>query len=239
MRKEVTEEVVAKIETPVEVMKEAEIQHEVSLVEIKAKEMIITTNEEYEKAVEFGKQIKAQAKVVTDFFKPMKESAYQAHKTVCDREKKMLKPLREAEKILKKSITTYYQEQERKRVELEEKIRRQAEIERENKLNEAAILEELGKKEEAEVAFMDAQVIETVVANTTVVMDTPKTKGVSNTKDWEIESIDYEKVPVTFSGMEIRPVDEKAIMRLIRASKGSIQIPGVKYKETIKVSIRR
>lgn len=239
MSREATEEVVAKIETPVEVVQEAKIQEEVSLVEVQAKEMVISTDEEYEQAAEFGKQIKEKAKVVTDFFKPMKDSAHQAHKAICDREKTMLKPLQDAEKILKKSMTTYYQEKERKRQELEEKIRREAEAERERKLEEAAALEEAGKKEEAEAALMDAQVTETVAAKAMVVMDAPKAKGVSNSKDWEIESIDAEKVPINFAGMEIRPVDEKAIMRLIRASKGSIQIPGIRYKETVKVSIRR
>ena len=239
MSREVTEAVVAKVETPAEIVKEKAIQKEVSLVEIQAKEMVITSEEEYEKAAEFGKQIKEKAKVVTDFFKPMKDSAYQAHKAVCDREKTMLKPLQEAERILKKSMSAYYQEQERKRRKLEEKMRREAEAERERKLNEAAALEAAGKADEAEAALMDAQVVESVASRATVVMNVPKTKGVSNSKDWEIESIDHEKVPIMFSGMTIRPVDEKAVMRLIRASKGTIQIPGIRYKETIKVSIRR
>ena len=101
MSREATEAVVAKVETPAEIVKEKAIQKEVSLVELQTKEMVISSEEEYEKAAEFGKQIKEKAKVVTDFFKPMKDSAYQAHKAVCDREKTMLKPLQEAERILK------------------------------------------------------------------------------------------------------------------------------------------
>ena len=159
MSREATEAVVAKVETPAEIVKEKAIQKEVSLVEIQAKEMVISSEEEYEKAAEFGKQIKEKAKVVTDFFKPLKDSAYQAHKAVCDREKTMLKPLQEAEKILKKSMSAYYQEQERKRRELEEKMRREAEAERERKLNEAAALEEAGKADEAEAALMDSHVL--------------------------------------------------------------------------------
>ena len=85
---------------------------------------------------------------------------------------------------------------------------------------------------------MDAQITEAAATRATVVMDIPKTKGISNSKDWKIEGIDREKVPVNFAGVEIRPVDEKAIMRLIRASKGSIQIPGIRYRETIKMSFR-
>lgn len=239
MSKEVTESVVATVEVPVGKEKEEEIQQEASLVEIRAKEMVISTDAEYEQAAEFGRQIKTKAKVVTDFFKPMKDSAYQAHKAVCDREKTMLKPLQEAEKILKKSMSGYFQEKERKRKELEMKLQREAEAERERMLNEAAALEAEGKTEEAEDVLMDAQLTESVATQATVIMDVPRAKGVSSGKDWEIETIDHEKVPVNFSGVEIRPVDEKAIMRLIRASKGSIKIPGIKYKETIKMSIRR
>lgn len=239
MSKEVTESVVATIEVPTEAAKEVEIKQEVGLVETRAKEMIISTDEEYEKAAEFGQQIKTKAKVVTDFFKPMKDSAYQAHKAVCDREKTMLKPLQDAEKTLKKSMTAYLQEKERKRKELETKLQRQAEAERERMLNKAAALEAEGRTEEAEDVLMDAQLTESVATQATVIMDIPRAKGVSSGKDWEIEAIDHEKVPVNFSGVEIRPVDEKAIMRLIRASKGKIQIPGIKYKETIKMSIRR
>lgn len=135
-------------------------------------------------------------------------------------------------------MKNYYQEKERKRLELEAKLRREAEEERERKLNEAAELETAGEKEAAEAALLDAQVTEEIAVNTSVITEPIRTKGVTNTKDWEIQSIDKEKVPVVFAGMEIRPVDEKAITRLIRASKGTIQIPGVTYKETIKISIR-
>lgn len=65
------------------------------------------------------------------------------------------------------------------------------------------------------MALAEAQMVETVAASTTVVMNTPKTKGIGTAKDWEIESIDREKVPVVFSGVEIRPVDEKAISGLL------------------------
>lgn len=239
MGKEAKESVVATIEVPTEAAKEVEIKQEVGLVEVRANEMIISTDTEYEQAAEFGQQIKTKAKVVTDFFKPMKDSAYQAHKAVCDREKTMLKPLQDAEKTLKKSMTAYLQEKERKRKELEAKLQKEAEAERERMLNEAAALEAAGKTEEAEAALMDAQVTESVATKAIVTMDVPKARGVSSSKDWEIESVDKEKVPMNFAGVEIRPVDEKAIMRLIRASKGSIQIPGIKYAETMKMSIRR
>lgn len=238
MSKEVTEEVVATVELPKAANKEMEIKQEVGQVELRAKGIIISTDVEYQEAAELAKEIKSKAGFVTDFFKPMKDSAYQAHKAVCDREKQMLEPLQNAEKTLKKSMTAYIQDQERKRLELEAKMKREAEEEKERKLNEAIELEAQGKSEEAEAAMLDAQFTENA-GKGTVVMATPKVSGVSNSKDWEIESIDHGKVPVNISGVEIRPVDEKAVMRLIRASKGKIQIPGIAYKEILKVSIRR
>lgn len=162
MSKEVTEAVVAKIEKPAELVKEQELQQSNSLVERRAKELKILTNEDYEKAAEFGRKIKIQAKVVTDFFKPMKDSAYKAHKAVCDREKAMLKPLQEAERILKGSIAAYQKEQERKKRELEERMRLEAEAERDKKLSEAAAAEEAGNLAEAEMALAEAQMVETV-----------------------------------------------------------------------------
>jgi len=239
MMEENKEMVMATVETSSGILKEAEIQQEVSIVETQAKALSITTDEEYGQAAEFGKQIKTQAKTVMDFFKPMKDSAHQAHKTICDREKKMLQPLQEAEKEIKRNIADYLRKKEKERLELEAKMRKAAEEERERQLEEAAKLEEAGKTEEAEVVLMEAQVTETVAVNSKVYMDTPKTKSVSSTKDWEIQNIDAEKVPINFGGMEIRPVDDKAILRLIRASKGTIQIPGINYKETIKIGIRR
>lgn len=97
----------------------------------------------------------------------------------------------------------------KKKRELEERMRLEAEAERDKKLSEAAAAEEAGNLAEAEMALAEAQMVETVAASTTVVMNTPKTKGIGTAKDWEIESIDREKVPVVFSGVEIRPVDEK------------------------------
>ena len=67
----------------------------------------------------------------------------------------------------------------------------------------------------------------------------PKARGVSASKDWEIVSISSKDVPLSVSGVEIRPVDKAAVMRLIRASKGSIQIPGIVYQEAAKMRFSR
>lgn len=222
-----------------ELVDESELTKEVTDIEFQAESLVIETDQDYEQAAEFGKMLKQKASEVTAFFKPMKDSAYQAHKAVCDREKTMLVPLKNAESIVKKGMGTYLVEQDRKRREAEEAARRAAQAERDRLMAQAEKMEASGDNTGAEAAVEEAVVMDEAMSYTAAAPAKPKVSGVSTSKDWEIAEIDPAKVPVNFAGMEIRPVDKAAIMRLIRASKGSIQIPGVAYKEIAKMSFRR
>ena len=208
-------------------------------IEFQAESLVIQTDEDYAFAGEFGKMLKKKASQVTTFFKPMKDSAYQAHKAVCDREKAMLTPLRNAEKIIKQAINIYDAEQKRKRREAEEAARRAAEAERERKMREASELEAAGDNEGAEAAFEEAAIMDDAASYAVVpATAAPKVSGVSTSKDWEIVEIDPKAVPLAVAGVEIRPVDKAAVMRLIRTSKGQIEIPGITYREVAKISFR-
>jgi len=88
------------------------------------------------------------------------------------------------------------------------------------------------------MAMAEAEIMDDAAVSISVASKAPKVEGVSTTKNWEIKSIDLSKVPVELDGVLLRPVDEKAALRLIRASKGTIQIPGIEYEETYAVSIR-
>lgn len=140
--KETLETVVAVLPKPGSVVspREEELGSEVSEIEIRAQAVVIRTDQDYELAGQFGVMLKQKAAEVTEFFKPMKDTAYKAHKAICDREKEMLTPLRNAEKTLKKTMGDYAMEQERKRREAEEAARRAAEEEARRKLEEAAAL---------------------------------------------------------------------------------------------------
>lgn len=208
-----------------EIVDEQQLSRDVTDIEFQAESLVIQTDEDYAFAGEFGKMLKKKASQVTTFFKPMKDSAYQAHKAVCDREKAMLTPLCNAEKTVKQVMSAYIAEQERKRREAEEAARRAAEAERERKIQEAATLE---------AAIMDDAASYAVVPATV----TPKVSGVSTSKDWEIVEIDPKAVPLAVAGIELRPVDQAAVMRLIRASKGQIEIPGITYRQVAKMSFR-
>ena len=218
---------------------EAELSKAVTEIEFQAEAIIIHTEDDYRSAGEFGRLLKKKSAEVTEFFAPMKKAAHDAHKQICDREKQMLSSLVNAEKIVKKVMGAWALEQERKKKEEEERLRKLAEEEA-NRLLEQAIVEEAsGNQDAAASAIMNAQVIEQ--AGKSIVLDVakPKVDGVSVSTDWEIESIDESLVPVSIAGMVIRPVDEGAIKRLIKASKGKVEIPGVKYKETARMSFKK
>lgn len=215
---------------------EEALKQETSLLEIQAEGTLVTNDEEYQSAAEFGRAIKAKANEITAFFKPMKDAAHKAHKEVCEREKKMLEPLAKAEKLVKQAMGAYVTEQERKHKEAEEAARRAAAAEAERKLADAISLEEQGREDEAAAAIEEAEVIDTVGSSLTISAAPPKVKGVTAKRDYEIVGVDGAKVPINFAGIELRPVDTAAVMRLIRASKDSIQIPGITYRETTNMS---
>lgn len=215
------------------------IAEQVVELEFQAEKLVVTSDSQYAEAGAFGRQIKEKMAEVTQFFAPLKKSAHEAHAQICAREKSMLQPLKAAETMLKKAMSEYTMKIEKARREAEEAVRRLAREEAERKLAEGIAAEESGDSKTAEMAMLDAQFAEE--AARALVIDTQETKvsGVSTTVDWEIESVDEKSVPIDFSGTTIRPVDTATVLRLIRASKGTIEIPGIKYKETRKMSFRR
>lgn len=233
------EEVLAVVEQSNRAEGEVELSQEVSVVERQAQQISIHTDDEYRAAAEFGRLLKQKSSQVTEFFAPMKKAAHEAHKHICDREKAMLAPIANAEKLLKRTMGEYQMEQQRKRREEEERLRALAKAEEERLLAEAIKMEEMGEKEMSEEHFENAQFVANAARTISVPNETVKAEGVSTTMAWEIESIDPRFVPVEFMGQVIRPVDDKAVMRLIKAHKGNISIPGVKFKQTAKMSFRK
>lgn len=218
---------------------ESKLVEGISAVEQQANDITIESQEDYESVAGFGRLIKQKAAQVTDFFAPMKKAAHEAHANICAREKQMLAPLVAAEKAVKKAMGDYVMEQERKRKEEEERLKKLAQEETEKKLQEALALEKNGDKDKAEAVFLEAGIIDSAGNNVVVESQAPKAEGTSTSIDWEIDKIDEASVPVTFSGVCIRPVDEKAIIKLIRAMKGQIRIPGISFKPVAKLTFRK
>ncbi len=219
--------------------KEKELSIAIADLTGEVNKLVIANHDDYQRAAEFGRAIKQKVAVVKEFFKPLKDAAHKAHAAICEKEKSSLKPLESAEKLIKSSMSNYLEEQERKRREAEESARKAAEAAMERKLNEAVALSEQGKNDEADAALEEAEIMDSVTPTLTFDSNKPKADGVSTKVDYEIVSIDGSKVPTEAAGVEIRPVDTAAVMRLIRATKGKIKIEGIEYKEKIQMILRK
>lgn len=217
---------------------ENKLGRQVSLIEQKAESVVVNSDDGFAYAGELTKQVKQMQAKVTDYWEPMRKTTYEAYKSVTDHKKEMLDPLASAEKILKKKMGAYTLQKEKERREREEELRRQAEAEMNRKLEEAAKAESAGDAFGAEMAMTEAEVMENVATTATIKTEAPAAKGVSTSKTWKITHIDSLEVPTHVQGVEIRPVDEKAVLRLIKATKGKIQIPGVTYEEDVTISVR-
>ena len=218
---------------------EDELTRSVSAVEAQANAVVVTNDIEYQEAAEFGRMLKKKSAEVTEFFKPLKDAAHKTHKQICDREKAMLKPITAAEKVLKAAMGKYAMEKLMEQQRLEEQLRQQAQAESDRLLEQAAALESSGDTRQANVMFNNAQMADAAARNIALERNAPKANGISTTTDWQIVSVDASQVPVDLNGYVIRPVDESAVLKLIRASKGKVNIPGIKYQAIAKVAIRK
>lgn len=218
---------------------ESELTSQVIDFQFKAESLVVESDKQYEEAGAFGRMLKEKMAEVSEFFAPMKKTAHEAHKQICDREKKTLAPLKNAETMLKKAMGAYALQKEKARREAEETAKRLAKEEALKKLDESIAYEKAGDEKMARVTMLDAQLADEASRNIVVTENKPQCDGVSASTDWEIESIDIGTCPDAINGVIIRPVDTSAVMKLIRASKGTIEIPGIKYKETMKMSFRR
>ena len=217
---------------------ERSLGDEVSMVEQNANSVLVVDDASYEQAAQITKTLKQIQKKVKDYWEPLRVSAKKTYDDVLGKKKKMLDPLEQAEKILKGKMGGYVAQKERERLAREEAARKAAQAETDRILAEAAKLEKSGDTLGAEMAMAEAEVMDDAAAGIIVASKAPKVDGVTTAKVWQIKSIDPSKVPIEIAGVVIRPVDEKAALNLIRATKGQIKIPGIEFEQTVSISIR-
>lgn len=220
------------------IISEEQLDKKATLAKQEADKLIIKTDSDYEQACEMAKEIKAVQKQVKDYWEPLRVSAKKTYDDILDKKKQMLNPLEDAEKTLKSAMVRYTDEQEMVRNAQEAELKRLAHAEMNKKISEACEEDAKGNYEAAEYKLAEAEVLENVAENASAITSIPKVDGISKSKSWVIKSIDSSEVPVEVAGMEIRPVNEKLVLQLIKASKGTIKIPGIVYEETSTISIR-
>ena len=212
---------------------------EVSLIEQEAEALVVNNDEDFKNASDLARSVKTMQKKVTEYWEPMRTSTKKAYDDVLAHKKEMLDPLKSAEDILKCKIAEYTERLQEEQKAREEELKRLAQEESDRKLAEAIECQKNGDSAGYDAAMAEAEVMDGMaVRDITVATAKPKAEGVSMSKTWKIVAIDEKMVPTNFFGAVIRPVDQSAVMALIKASKGKIQIPGIVYEETVSVSVR-
>lgn len=199
-----------------------------------ADRLMITSNEDFEKGNAYLKDIKTRIKQVKDYWKEPKAAAQSAHKALCAREAQMLKPLENAESIIKKAMLDYTKAIEKARREAEEAAQREHEAEAKRLQALAAQAEEQGDKDTAEVIRDMAE----AAPAPTVTVAAPKAKGLSIRAQWRARVTDPKLVPAYFEGFELRTIKDSALNEVARLYEGKANIPGVEFYQDSVMSVR-
>lgn len=216
-------------------MMEQKLEQGGALMVKTARELTITTHEDYDKGTDYLKEVKTRIKAVKEYWKGPKAAADAAHKELVAKETQMLKPLQEAESIIKKAMLAYTTEVERKRREAEEAARkaREAEVRR---------LEAIAAKAEAQGDTDTAEIMrdmaEEVPIGEIAAAAAPTAKGVSVRTTWKARVVDTKAVPAYFEGMELREINMTALNNIAKWRNGEAQIPGVEFYRDSTMSVR-
>ena len=166
---------------------------------------------------------------INESFDPIITKAYAAHKEAVSQKKKIEAPLVEAEGIIKPRLASYHDEQERKRREVEEKLRQEAiRKAEEEQLADAVSADQSGMKELSDAILDGPAYVPTVVApKSTVVVP-----GVSFRDQWKAEVFDLKALlrAVLESKVPLNVIvpDMTVLNGLARNLKGQLNYPGVR-----------
>lgn len=197
------------------------IEQETALIVAQAKALRVTDQASLDAANDFLRRDKACQKEVLGVFGKNKRMAYEAYKAADQTLKRMLEPLEEGERIVKKEIGSYLDEQARIRMEAERKAREEArKAEEDRRLREAVEAEAEGDTEAAEAILNDPTPI--TVAVVAPAAPAPKAEGLSTRQVYSFEIVEEGLLP-----REYLIPDTVKIGAVVRALKDRANIPGV------------
>ena len=183
--------------------------------------------------------IKALLKEIDAFFDGNINRLHKAHREALAQKKAFTTAPLEAERGLKLRIREYLDEQERIRREAEEKAQQeeQARIEaakraEEERLVAALKAEEAGDSAKAEEILNEAPPEFKPLPPAPVGPVMPKISGMSTSTIWKFDIVDPAKIPSEFMVPNFTKIGQ-----VIRATKGTLQIPGIRIYSERSVSV--
>lgn len=210
--------------------------HDVPVLASKC-EIVISNQEQYESAAGILKQVKSRYNELDKQRKEITTPLDVAKKAVMDLYRKPLELLESGEKLIKRAMVNFTEEQERIAREKQRELQRLADIEaeKERKKLEAKIAraEASGKNEKVEMLQQEKEQLAAVVVPT-IVSEVQKVSGVSFSENWKAEVIDFSKLSDEFKLPNLTALD-----KIAKATKGSLAIAGVRFYSEKVVSSRK
>lgn len=180
---------------------------------------------QYEAANSHLITIKGKIKELEELRRSITKPIDEGKKRIMDLFRVPLDKLDQAKGVLSRAIMSYSEEQEKKRLALQEKLQREAEDrarkEQERLQARAEKAEDKGQADKAEALL--EQAAEVVPDPVPVVLEMPKPKGLAYRDNWKAVVVDVDQVP-----REYMIPDQKALDKIMQATKGTIKIPGIK-----------
>ena len=203
----------------------------------RAQRLEIVDNATYTEAAEMLKGIKALRGRVREIFGSIKAKAHEAWKESVAKEREVEAPLEEAERICKRGMVAYDEEQERKR---RDEQRRLAEEQRQR--DEVQRLEDAAALEREAIATGDAsaqaeaeRLIEEpppMAAPVTVAKATPKVEGISYRTTYGAELVSLKALVAAAveddRWLSLLQFNQTAANGLARSLKAQLKVPGIR-----------
>jgi hypothetical protein len=192
----------------------------------------IKTQEAYEKATEFLKKIKDSKSFIESAFEEDRKTTKAAYDAVLEQKRNFVKPMDEADKIVREKMSVYATRIERERREREKEARAKLLKEQEEAaLRQAEEQVAMGRAKEAD------KIIEKASSTTILPMSWGREKKVVKTVTvWQLTVTDMVKFLeyILLSRNDLLPVvmvDNPALVKILKEEAGApegLEIPGIK-----------
>jgi hypothetical protein len=194
-----------------------------------ANALTVTDSIQYQDACTFLQQVAVKKKQVDEVFDPIVKAAHAAHKEAVAQKKKFTDPLADAESVVKRKISTYRAEEDRKAREEEARLNEARRKQAEEEALAAAILE----PDEEEQDVIIERAIAQPPAPVYVAPKVPVVSGISERKVWKYRIVNAALIP-----REYLVPNEVAIGAHVRSMKENANIPGVEIYSESSTSVR-
>lgn len=203
-------------------------QHAIALVD-EARAIVIANDAQLQDASRFLRErCKAVQQEISETFDPIVSKAHSAHKEAVAQRDRHLRPVLEAERVVKAAIAAYSREQQdRQRRELLERQREAQVLAERERLERAVTLENQGRQPEA-LALLDKPMPTAVVA---VPRAVPKMEGTSISTLWSALVVDLAALIQAAAAdpqyQNLLLPNQVALNALARAQKDNLRVAGV------------